>query len=95
MVSVLGFAYGFRRRKECFLIWFPSLVFLWFPSSRETFVYGFRPWFSYGFRAATAPPVIVDGNYTKTAWTFPRTTKYIYIYIYICLSIYMCIYIYI
>ena len=57
-----------------------SLVSLWFPSSQEMFPYGFRPWFPYGFRAATAPPVITDGNYKEAAWTFPRTTKY-YIYI--------------
>ena len=33
MVSVVGLLYGLRRGKECFVLWFPSLLFLWFPAA--------------------------------------------------------------
>ena len=77
MVSVMA------RERFLFMV---SVVarerFLWFPSWQGTFFYGFRRWFFYGFRLLQDRGCLSDGNRKKNTRTFPRRTKYIYIYIY-------------
>ena len=62
-------------------LWFPSLVVVWFPSWQGTFfmvsVVGFLM-VSGCYRTAAVSPM---ENREKNTRTFPRRTKYIYIYI--------------
>ena len=84
MVSVVArnVFYGFRRGKGRFL-WFPSLVFYGFRRGKERLFMVSVVVLFYGFRLLQDRGCLSDGNRKTTTRTFPRRTKYIYIYIYI------------